>query len=233
VEFEPNEPIQLEPLFSENQWKAKWLLCRQLSVPFYILVHQKSKDEVMIFNFSFQSGPTFSLMQTVTKPDFIRWWASIKKTVQGKPLNEAKKRIADSYFDIALSEGGLMWGGNIDGFLIDFDSNTFQAIIEFRITKYPLESYDPKDWFLYRGGDYPTWRPLCLLSQLLEVPLFLITLSNQQSAIASAGFSVIDSISRTDLNYRYKRPYETILVGIPEVKKQLLSSLRELPPKII
>jgi len=231
VEYDIKEKVDMQGLFPIKEWKAKWSLCQDLSVPLYALTYKAPDDFIEIFKIVFDSGSFASLREgRLTFDEFAKWWALIKGTVQTKPLHEAKPRL--SSFDNILDQHGLAWGGNVDGFVLNPELKPC-AIIEFRYpTKFALENYDPADFFTYRNGDYYTWEPLVLLSSRLGVPLFLMTF-DRNSQRERIGFSVIDSISRTELLHRYNRPCDNIIQGVQSITRELETRLSESPSRII
>lgn len=228
VEYEPDEQLDLENLFSIEKWKGKWSLCNHLSIPLYVLTYKTGNDFIDVFRISFNDDKIkIHHHNSFTFDQIGTWWASIKGTVQVKPLHEAGSRI--SFFDDLLAKSGLAWGGNIDGFLLDPKMRP-QAIIETRYpSKKPLEKYDPAIYFKYRNGDYKTWEPLILLAMKLRIPLFLFTIE-RKSAMDRLGFSVIDSISEEKLFYRNGPPFNNIVRGIENIRQQIIEKLSENPP---
>lgn len=228
VEYGPSEQLDPRTLFSVEEWKGKWSLCNHLSVPLYVLTYKTGKKSIDVFDASFDGNENhFRHDNTFTFNEFVSWWASIKRTVQKKPLYEAGSRI--SFFDDLLAKSGLAWGGNIDGFLLDTGWIP-QAILETRYSsKKPLETYDPADYFKYRDGDYKTWEPLILLAMELRTPLFLLTFE-RKSSMDRLGFSVIDSISTDKLFYRHGLPFDNIVRGVEKIRQQIMRKLSQNPP---
>lgn len=225
VEYDLDEEVKVKSLFSLEEWKAKWSLCNHLSISLYVVTHRTGDDFINVFEISFGKNVfRLHLYSRFPLGECANWWASIKGTVQSKPLYEARRRV--SFFDNLLEKYGLAWGGNIDGFLLDSEMKP-QAILETRYTtKNPLEKYDPADYFTYRGGDYKTWEPLILLAMKLEIPLLLLTFE-RKSAIDRLGLSVIDSISTEKLFYRNNRPWENIIRGVENIGRQIRQRLSE------
>lgn len=230
VEYDAHERVDVASMFLIDEWKAKWNLCENLSVPLYALTHKSPDDFIEIFEVVFDKDCLLTPSKgKFTFDEFAKWWASIKRTVQDKKLYEAKERL--SFFDNLLDQHGLAWGGNVDGFLLDFNMKT-RAIIEFRFpSKSALENYDPADYFNYRNGDYYMWEPLVLLSNRLRVPLFLMSFE-RNSLKDRLGFSVIDSISKDKLSYRGDRPCDNIIQGVQNIADELESKLSESPARV-
>jgi len=228
VEYEPSEQLDLKDLFTIEEWMAKWSLCNHLSLPLYTLTYKKGTNFIDVFKVFFDEYKIqFYNSNRFTFDQFVKWWASIKGTVQCKPLYEAGSRI--SFFDDLLAKWNLAWGGNIDGFMLDSKMRP-QAILEARYTcKASLERYDPADYFKYRNGDYKTWEPLILLAMKLGTPLFLLTFE-RKSTLDRLGFSIIDSISKDKLFYRNGPPFNNIIQGVENIKQQLTRKLSENPP---
>jgi hypothetical protein len=232
VDYDPGEIFKLEALFPIYAWKAKWCLCNALSSPFYLVTFEVGATSIEVYSVSLPHDVLdISLYRKMALADFVVWWASIKGTVQTKPLWEAEPRVGS--FDNLLDQNGLAWGGNIDGFILS-DGGRPAAIIETRYTeRSSLANYDPADYFNYkaRGGDYKTWEPLVLLAARLEIPLYLMTFE-RLSSLERTGFAVVDHLTKSGVYYRRGKPNLSIIQGVSGIRSQLTSSLSETPPQL-
>jgi len=238
VEFEAHEAINVESVFSKEEWIAKLNLCNQLSVPLYVVTYKQNDNFISIHEVSLcQMHGALNIKITLHKnlepKNFANWWSQLKGTKQTKPLYEARSRT--SFFDRLLEEHGLAWGGNIDGFLLNSRMKV-QAIIEMRYTeKIPLKDYDPAVFFAphyTRAGDYKTWEPVVLLASKLRTPLYLLTLE-RESGEERIGFAIIDSISKEELKYQDTPPNKNIINGLKNIEEHILKNLSRKPPKIL
>ena len=74
---------------------------------------------------------------------FINWWKEIKETVQTKPfVNGARARASKTLFDKVLVRHGLLWGGNLDGFLI-LNNKVVAVIDNLSCSSGKLKDYNP------------------------------------------------------------------------------------------
>jgi hypothetical protein len=128
----------------------------------------------------------------------MEWWKKNQSFEQKKKMYNAAHRIQNNIIDNDLFSSKLSWGVNVDGFILNSDT---QAIVEKRITKKtPLIKYDPNKFFHFRGGDFPSWNILFNLSQQLKVPLILMTFDTINKNI---GASVIINVDR-NMGVTYK-----------------------------
>lgn len=190
VYLEENENWrELNQLFSSDEINAKLLMAEKLNIPFYIICHSfdtnKSHKFEIIKYYRIDKGIYPNLIETFDELKFISWWKELKGTIQTKGFrNEAKERTINSYIDIVLAKYGLMWGGNVDGFMLSEDKSNIRAIIEKRIcnenTK--IKDYNPAKYFYNAKdplrNDYFTWKPLIKLAIALKSPLYLMTFQN-------------------------------------------------------
>jgi hypothetical protein len=204
VDYKSDEEIDVLNDLGESALRTKLGLTNASGVPMYV-VTSRNKSRLGDLSFDIRSVTaseevTTELVDSSVSPqEFVRFWAGLKGTKSTKPLPDADVRIQDSNVDNVLREGGLEWGGNVDGILANEQS--VKAIIECRKTnKSSLSSYDPNNYFHYRGGDYNTWRPLYNISEVLNVPLILLTFKN---GVNGCGCAYVDNMSRGEgLTYK-------------------------------
>lgn len=229
VEFKDDETLDLNSVFTEREYKSKEYISRLIGVPFYLMVYHKS--EFIIYQITVNNGDlNFDEKERLDEVNFVNWWRELKGHGQSKPFYEPN-RIDKSIFDIVIEKQGYSWGGNIDGYM--FLNKNIVCIIENIYTqKNPLDSErgDPRTYFKSKGPNYNSWKPVVLLSRLLNVPLFLFTWDGKSNE-EKIGFSVIDSLSPQDIMYRYLPPYKNIIYGKENIKNHIFSHLGESPPK--
>lgn len=195
----------------------KCVFAERVGVPLYLLTCIQGQRGVVIYEFQADHNlkvPRCVSAKGKSETDFVAWWRERKQTVQTKPYRrDLSGRIADSYFDSVLEAQDEKWGGNIDGYLVDWSSGDvdIRGIVENRFTrKTPLNSYDPQRYFSCGGGDYYTWLPLFNLHEQMGVPLFLATYSTQSGETHSAGLTIVESLNQNGIIYMCNRAGQQI-----------------------
>jgi len=234
VEFKEDEEIDLNSIFTVDSWSGKYILCKELGIPLYLIVYKHDEDQIRIYEVNVTDGQlSFYTHSRKSENDFCDWFASIKGTIQTKPLYEADPR--KSFFDNLIESKGISWGGNIDSYVIGEDEKV-ECIIETRLSnRSSVQDYDPARYFkgTYRKrGDYNTWEPLFMLASRLEIPLFLITFSRTTNQDI-AGFSTLHTMSKESIQYRDSTPNNNVLRGVEAVQKELVRKMGASPPKIL
>lgn len=184
----------------------------QLDVPFYLITSVNRRDleniRFTVSQVALQNGVVTAVPreENMSADQFVDFWSGLKGTDQSKPLPDARARIDNSNVDQVIEEVDLSWGGNVDGVLLDTNRRV-SAIIEARKTNYsPLNTYDPGQYY---AEDRNTWRPLLIISDILDVPLILLTFEEEEER---CGFSEIQEANRHDgLIYLEETPYENLL----------------------
>ena len=229
IDYEPNEPINVIQDIGENALAGKLALTDALNVPLYVVTSRNQEklldlrfDVIKITKESSNIRKT-SYRNGLEPEEFARFWGKYKGTDSVKPLPDANTRIKDSNVDNVLREADLEWGGNIDGILTN-DGWEVKAIIESRKTNQKeLNSYDPNNYFHYRGGDYNTWKPLYNISNELSVPLILLTFKHEKS---QCGCAYVDNMSSSKgLTYEDGITPDQNLLAESDVKTELRSVL--------
>lgn len=224
--YELSEPLGGRQIagtvISADDLYVKCVFAEQVGVPLYLLTHVREHRGVDIYEFQADHHtklPRCVSAESKSDAQFVAWWRERKQTVQTKAYrSDLSGRIARSYFDAVLESNGEKWGGNIDGYLVSWDSGDVEiwGIVENRFTnKVALSCYDPQRYFRYGGGDYYTWLPLVNLSRQMQIPLFLTTYSNrqgsgQQDETHSAGLTGIESLTQEGITYWKNRAGEQI-----------------------
>jgi hypothetical protein len=187
--------------FGVKQLDCKLLFCEKLNIPLYIITSREKPTKNIEFSiYEVVRGKldvqTKLKYLSFSSQQLYKWWKNLKQTEQTKRLYEAKSRILykKSRVDYVIESRGLSWGGNIDGFLVK--NSKISLLIECRQPdplKNPIEKYDPKKYFFYRGGDYHTWLPLKVCAKRLNVPLLLLTFQKGKKIM---GCAAVKNISR-------------------------------------
>lgn len=225
---------------SAQELYVKCVFAERIGVPLYVIAHSENAPHINIYLFQADHAarvPRCVQVRKKTPQEFVAWWREQKKTQQTKLYREdMTRRMEDSYFDTVLEEAGEKWGGNIDGFLVSWDSGDAQivGIVENRVTsRVPLRQYDPQKFFRNNGGDYHTWLPLITLRDRLGIPLFLATYSNQPEETHLAGLTRVEALDRdTGLTYlkkpngREQRPFENILSSTAAIRQWFQTHLQ-------
>ena len=231
IEYDDGEKIDLSSVFSHNQLHSKLYLSKLLKLPLYFMVYQSNR--FIIYQVVEVSGKiVFEKKEELNEEEFVQWWRILKGHKQNKPFHEPN-RINHSMFDIVIEKRGFSWGGNVDGFM--FKNKNIVCILENIYTqKNPLDSEkgDPRTYFKTKGPNYNSWKPIVLLSRILNVPLFLFTWDGK-SEEEKIGFSVIDKLSPEDIVYRGNPPFKNIIQGKDIIIKTILDNLNQPPPQFV
>lgn len=106
--------------FKVETVQAQYLLAREAGIPLYYLCYIDGMYriyEAVERNGQVELKTTWNLEEE----GFIQWWGERKQTIQKKPLrNGGEQRIGQTIFDQVLRKHGYEWGGNIDGFVVDW-----------------------------------------------------------------------------------------------------------------
>ena len=219
-------------VISERELYIKCVFAERVGVPLYLLIHSLGWRGVVIYQFRAdhqRKAPVCISRKGKSEADFVAWWRERKQTVQTKAYRrDLSNRIANSYFDWVLEAQGEKWGGNVDGYLVDWSSGDadIRGIVENRFTnKVPLSSYDPNRYFRYGGGDYYTWLPLFNLYRQMGIPLFLATYSNRPGETHSAGLTIVKSLAQNGITYvndqfgRQICPCQNIMSSVDSIRR--------------
>lgn len=182
--------------------QASIMISKKLNIPMFIIVYRENSEFFEIHDYF--NNVKFNKKYTEldnSKNDFLIWWKQYKGTVQSKPLYRAD--YTSCKINQVFNTGMTKWGGDIDGVII-YNDNEIISLIEFRkSTKELVSNYDPNKYYRgtqYRAGDYMTWYPLIHLKNILSIPLYLITLS--ENDVNKYGYAEILSQDRQTLHYK-------------------------------
>lgn len=229
-EVEADEAVKIFGLLSPGEAEKKVELATRVGVPFALVVHREGLEKIFLYYLGWTEPRRLGILgnESLSEEEFLQWWAQNKQTRQVKNYNEIRSRMKDSYFDHLLESHGQKWGGNVDGVMYaDSRIPVITGIIEKRITdKMPLASYDPANFFNYRGGDYHTWLPVYNLARMLNVPLYLFTF--QQRNDTQVGITIVASMSKEGIHYIKNsrggeiRPCDNIFEDFDKMKEWIL-----------
>ena len=219
-ELEEGEKLDIQETIEDIEGSI--ILASKLNIPMFIITYTENQDVMEIYDYFNRNKDSKSIIKSgYDDCEFVKWWKKYKGTHQSKPFY--KPEYVQWKINNVLNEGNTRWGGDIDGIVVNSDKD-IQSIVEFRkSTKILVENYDPATYFngtQNRAGDYYTWKPLTTLKDELNVPLYLVTLSQAEPGVY--GFTEVDSISWTALNYvNSVSPTEDIYSNILELSQNI------------
>ena len=166
----------------------------------------------------------------------------MKGTTQNKPLaNGAGTRAKCTVFDGALEKYGLMWGGNIDGFIVNEDFDQITCIIDNISVSTDLSGKraNPADYFNdgnpKHGPKYEGWRPTTTLAMMLNVPHALFTLDKNNAAKEHIGLTFISGLSKEKISFAGDvAPNSNVINGLEKIVQTFTAELPAMhPPKVV
>ena len=201
VQFDDDEDVDFKGAFPVKDVTAKLCLARAVGVPLYFIAYRAQL--YFIFSVNNVGGKIqYKKEAEFSEDGFISWWKGIKGTIQTKDFNNgAQERVSNSIFDRVLAKHNLLWGGNIDGFILREDEPV--CIIDNIYSRlHPLDSSraDPANYFFKRGPNYNTWLPTVKLAQDLDIPHLLFTIDGNNNR-ERIGLTVIDHLSSEGIFY--------------------------------
>lgn len=247
IELESNEEFNfnlLKNAFPINNIYAKCLICDELKIPFYVLVSKdglfdvydikrnKSFNIVQSFNFATKDSLIIkNEKKDMSETEFLDWWKKVKKTTQNKPfINGAGDRASKTIFDNILAKEGLLWGGNLDGFIIR--DNKIVGIIDNLSAGSDITKYNPaeKDWF-------SVWilHINSVLAKTLNVPHFIFTIDKYHPDKEIIGLCAVDTLylEKNGKNIKYYNnisPDKNIIIGLDNISNEIDKMLKIVPP---
>lgn len=200
-ELNSDEKLDLDEIRKEIQGSR--ILAIELNIPLFIVTYTSNENEMKIYDYFKQKEETKSIIKHKNDDcEFVKWWKKYKGTYQSKPFYKAE--YTQWKINNVLNDGQTRWGGDIDGIVIDNNNSNISSIVEFRkATNETVKTYDPAKYFngtQNRVGDFYTWKPLITLKDTINVPLYLVTLSERDQGVY--GLTEVDSISCNSLNYK-------------------------------
>lgn len=246
LELEENEEFNfslLKKAFPINEIFAKSLLCDKLKIPFYVLTSKnglfdvykinRNKDFNVVQSFQFATKEALNIVQIEKNMDekqFISWWRKIKKTTQNKPfINGAGERASKTIFDSTLAKDNLLWGGNLDGFIIK--DNKIVGIVDNLSAGSDITKYNPaeKDWFT-------VWilHINSVLAKTLNVPHFIFTIDKYHPNEEVIGLCAVDTLYLEKGGKKIKyfndiSPDKNIIRGLDNISAKINEMLEVVP----
>ena len=241
VEYEDNEEWSIP--FDTKDINAKFQLAKQLQIPFYIVSYYKCIFHISVVVRSSDNEYHQKMIEELNgNAFFASWWHKIKSRSQSKPLaNGARPRANATIFDAALAESGLMWGGNIDGFLLK-NSECASCIIDCISVSCNLDSdpyANPAYYFNSpnprHGPRYEGWYPAVKLSHVLNIPHALLTLDKKNQNEEHVGMAFIRELSKSGLFFWEDiSPNKNILSGKQNIINEFNSKvINKKAPKLV
>ena len=242
IEYEDDEQIVIP--FSNAELHAKFLLASKLRIPFYIVAYKQGKYHINQVLHS--SDGKFKLVEFQDKvfeeKEFAQWWGKMKGTIQNKPLaNGAGARAKRTVFDGALEKYGLMWGGNVDGFVVTEDFEQIACIIDNISVSSDLSGprANPADYFndgnAKHGPKYDGWRPTTTLAMTLNVPHALFTIDKNNVNKEHIGLTFISGLSKEKISFVDDvAPNSNVIDGLENIALKFTAELPAIqPPKVV
>jgi len=168
----------LETGGEKNSWEARIALANLLDVPLYLVLWQDGREVFRIFSVSDGKIKVVSSTLFTSCRNMAQWLSNLKGIAVSKGFSEAGRL---SFIDECLRRHGVPWPGNLDGFLFSQATREVKAIVEFsRTRKYPVRSHNLN---LYFSKDINRWKPLDILGQRLQVPLYIVIWSSDEKIV--------------------------------------------------
>ena len=242
IEYDDNEQIEIP--FSNAEIRAKLLLASKLEIPFFIVIYKKGKYYVCqashLLDGSFNE--LFSQNNALEEKEFAQWWGKMKGTTQTKPLaNGAGPRAGYTVFDGALEKYGLMWGGNIDGFIVNESFDQIMCVIDNISVSSNIKGRwaNPAIYFNdgnpKHGPNYSGWLPTTTLAMTLNVPHALFTFDKRNDSEEHVGLTFISNLSKERISFVGNvTPNSNVIDGLEEIVAKFTAALPAIhPPKIV
>lgn len=224
--------------FKVETVQAQYLLAREAGIPLYYLCYIDGMYriyEAVERNGQVELKTTWNLEEE----GFIQWWGERKQTIQKKPLrNGGEQRIGQTIFDRVLRKHGYEWGGNIDGFVVDWKEKKIRFLIDnISVRRKDLQD-EPSHYFHSpnpkHGPRYEGWYGAVKLSSRLQIPHALFTIDKNNPTIEHIGFALIEKLSPEGLFYADQiRPDQNILEGMDHIVSTVQKRARTAVPPIL
>ena len=202
TEFKQNQMVRIiQDILKSNEreWLGKIQLSRQLDVPLFLILWNDHADQYLIFQISSENSSfTVDFQQKINSCYDLSIWLKHFKgiTVSKKFIEQNRLPLIDE----CLRRNGVPWPGNLDAFWHNNKQNKILSIFEFsRTRKTPVSTHDVNRFF---KQDVYRLKPLDILRQQLNVPLFLILWSSGESVIKIHEIGHIDYLGNNGLEYK-------------------------------
>ncbi|WXG46149.1 MAG: hypothetical protein WED05_05720 [Candidatus Atabeyarchaeum deiterrae] len=158
------------------------ILAANLGVPLYIVLwcDEVQKFRVLSVRIVKGEGKVFTKDEKLFKSldEFAQWLATLKGMQVSKKYRE-KERL--SAVDNWLRKKKIPWPGNLDGFLVNRKKEKVLALFEVRRTRVKsVRKHELNDFFY---DDMQGWVALDILRKQLDVPLYIITWSSDETLL--------------------------------------------------
>lgn len=238
VEYEEGDDRSRLP-FGEETIRAQYILAREAGIPLYYLCYMDGRYRI------YEAAETYGEIklrpvQDLGEEGFVQWWGERKQTIQNRQLhNGGEQRLERTVFDRVLRRHGYEWGGNIDGFVIDWNTEKVRFLIDnISVSRANLQD-EPSHYFHSpnprHGPRYEGWYGAVKLAARLQVPHALFTIDKRNEETEHIGFAVIEKLSPEGLFYaRRRRPDQNILEGMDHIVQTVQERMRTaIPPVLI
>lgn len=231
-------------LFTANQLRAKFFLCKELEIPFYIIVYNENTGYYRIsecyVNNSTNKIDIIDRERYLSMQEFLKWYKRIKPSTQTKELsNGAEKRIGT--IDCVLDEFGMQWGGNVDAFIVGENKKIMAIIDNISIGDGNLE----KDFLEIKQITPYSFRANSVIAKKLRVPHIICTIDKRRELKEHMGISVLKELiltypqipnEQSIFFYDNINPKDNICEGVDSIKAQfdqiITNKEKYQPPKI-
>lgn len=242
VEYENGDNKTKIP-FTENDLYARYILAKQVGIPFYILCYMDKIYKIIKVD-NENAHVKLRMKEQLQEKEFVQWWGELKQTIQKKPLNNGgEPRLGETVFDSVLRRNGYEWGGNIDGFVLTEDGKNVKFIIDNISVSKPNLNDEPSHYFNSKnpkhGPRYEGWYAAVKLAKQIQVPHILFTIDKKNQYQEHIGFTVIDKLTPEGIFFVDNRmPNQNIIEGMENIvrivnNKILISSPPTLKEKSI
>jgi hypothetical protein len=169
----------------EHQNIADWLdrivFASTLEVPLYLVLWQDQKEEFRILSVATAKEKHIEVEDEElfsSCKDLASWMSDLKGIQVSKRFIEGGRL---SSIDECLRVYRVPWPGNLDGFLLNQQTQGVNAIFEFsRTRKFPVKTHNLN---LYFSQDVNRWKPLDIMRKQLNVPLYILIWSSDESLV--------------------------------------------------
>src|SRR5690606_13897400 len=100
--YSDEKPLDFK-LLNEEEEIARYLFCKYLGIPYYIIGIKNGTKIFEIFKVINENGKlAFKHINNLNESEFIYWWREKQSFTQKKEMSEAAARISDSIIDQTL-----------------------------------------------------------------------------------------------------------------------------------
>jgi hypothetical protein len=164
-----------------DDWLDRIVLASTLETPLYLVLWQDHMEEFRILSVTSEKNKHIEVEDEElfsSCNDLARWMSDLKGIQVSKRFIEPGRL---SSIDECLRAYGVPWPGNLDGFLLSRHTHKVNVIFELsRTRKFPVKTHNLN---LYYSQDINRWKPLGILRKQLNVPLFILIWSSDETLV--------------------------------------------------